>query len=548
MTAGWNYADVWEEIADCLPDEVAAMHGPVVLTWRELDERADGVAGALLDAGLRRQDKVAQYMRNRPEYIESMFAAFKAALVPVNTNFRYGDDELSYLWDDSDTAAVVFDAEFTETCDRLRRRLPAVRAWLFVGPAADCPDWAIDYGGAAGSVRAGGPGGRVRPRWGRSGEDLNLLYTGGTTGLPKGVMWRQHDFFLMIEQQYGRQPPEEPDSGAYLSRLSGPGPRVLPAPPLMHGTACWFAMAAMSAGGSVVTLTEPRFDPRELLETVVSRRVKGVCIVGDAFAKPLLAELDSDPERFDLGHVRLVMSSGAMLSRTSKARLSHYAPKARIVDGLGSSESGSLGTAVTTPGHVGETGRFRLGPTVRVLDPDGNDVAPGTAEPGRLAIGGHLPLGYYNDPEKTAATFLTVGGHRYAVAGDFALVGADGSITLLGRGSTCINTAGEKVFPEEVEEVLKTAGAVRDAAVVGLPDDRFGEAVVALVELEGGAPFDETGLIAHTREHIAAFKAPRRIVAVQRIDRLPNGKMDYPAMKAVAGAALGGAARGVPGS
>jgi acyl-CoA synthetase (AMP-forming)/AMP-acid ligase II len=298
-------------------------------------------------------------------------------------------------------------------------------------------------------------------------------------------------------------------------------------------------MAAMSAGGSVVTLTASHFDAQELLETIVTRRVKGVCIVGDAFAKPILAVLDADPGRFDLGHLRLIMSSGAMLSRASKERLSSYARNARVVDGLGSSESGSLGTAVTTPGKVGETARFHLGPDVRVLDAGNKDVAPGSPEAGRIAIGGHLPLGYYKDPAKTAATFVTVDGRRYAVAGDFAKVSADGSIVLLGRGSSCINTAGEKVYPEEVEEVLKTVGAVRDAAVVGVPDERFGEAVVALVEMEGDVALDEAGLMAHTRSSLAGFKVPRRIITVERVERLPNGKMDYTAMKAAARAALG---------
>ncbi len=228
-----------------------------------------------------------------------------------------------------------------------------------------------------------------------------------------------------------------------------------------------------------------------------------------------------------------------MLSRTSKERLSAYVPGARIVDGLGSSESGSLGTAVTKSGTVGETARFQLGPNVRVLDADNRDVVPGSSEPGRLAIGGHLPVGYYKDPVKTAATFITVDGRRYAVAGDFASVGADGSITLLGRGSGCINTGGEKVYPEEVEEALKTAATVRDAAVVGLPDDRFGEAVVALVEMEGEAALDEAALMAHTRSSLAGFKVPRRIISVARVERLPNGKMDYTAMKAAARTALG---------
>jgi 3-oxocholest-4-en-26-oate---CoA ligase len=536
-TGGWNYADVWEAIADRFPDEPASIHGQRRRTWRQFDERADGIAATLLGAGLGQQDKVAQFMRNRPEYLESMFAAFKAALVPVNTNYRYGDDELAYLWEDSDTAAVVFDAEFTETCDRLRSRLPGIRSWIRVGSQVDCPGWAVDYEQAAtGNRRADGR--RTRPAWGRSGDDLNLVYTGGTTGMPKGVMWPQHDFFLMIETQYGRTPPEEADVDGYLSRIAKPGPRVLPAPPLMHGTACWFSMAALSAAGCVVTLPAAHLDARELLDAVVEHQVKGVCIVGDAFARPILDELDANPGRFDLGHVRLLMSSGAMLSERSKERLISHAPRARLVDGLGSSESGSLGTAVTTSAEAARTARFRLSPQVRVVDEDGRDVVPGSASPGRLAVGGHLPRGYYNDPEKTASTFVTLEGRRHVIAGDFALVGVDGTITLLGRGSGCINTAGEKVYPEEVEEALKSAAGVRDAAVVGVADPRFGEVVVAVVELDGSAPFDGASLIAHTKKHLAAYKAPKHVIVAPSVARHANGKMDYPAMKELANATL----------
>lgn len=532
-TAEWNYADVWEHLADRFGSDPALLHGGEVRTWADFDRRADGVAAALLGAGLTRQDKFAQYCRNRPEYLESMFAAFKASIVPVNTNFRYGPEELAYLWEDSETSAVVFDAEFTETCDQLRQELPAIRLWLRVGDPAGCPSWAVTYEEAAGSAA-----GRVRAPWGRGGGDLNLLYTGGTTGMPKGVMWAQHDFFLMIEHQYGRTPPEQADLEGYLGRIVKPGPRVLPGPPLMHGTACWFSMAALSAAGSVVTLTSPHFDAVELLDTVVETQAKGLCIVGDPFAKPILAALDSSPGRWDLGHVRLIMSSGAMLSRESKERLLRHAPGARLVDGLGSSESGSLGTAVAEREGEATTARFRLSANVRVVDDEGNDVVPGSGVAGRLAVGGHLPLGYYRDPEKTASTFLTLGGRRYVVAGDWATVDEDGVITLLGRGSGCINTAGEKVYPEEVEEVLKAAPGVHDASVVGVPDERFGEAVVALVELDPGTVFDEAGLIAHTKAHLAGYKAPKTIVRVAKVARHANGKMDYASMKKAAVARL----------
>jgi acyl-CoA synthetase (AMP-forming)/AMP-acid ligase II len=342
----------------------------------------------------------------------------------------------------------------------------------------------------------------------------------------------------MIETQYGRRPAEEADVQGYLARIDKAGPRVLPAPPLMHGTACWFAMAALSAAGSVVTLTGTHLDARELLDAVVEQRVKGICIVGDAFAHPILAELDASPGRWDLSHVRLIMSSGAMLSERSKEKLISYAPRARLVDGLGSSESGSLGTAVTTPDEAPRTARFRLSPQVRIVDEDGRDVAPGSASPGRLAVGGHLPVGYYKDPEKTAATFVTLDGRRHVIAGDFALVGADGTITLLGRGSGCINTAGEKVYPEEVEEVLKSAPGVRDAAVVGVSDPRFGEAVVAVVAPDGSTPLDGAALIEHAKAHLAAYKAPKHVIIAPAIARLANGKMDYPAMKELARSAL----------
>jgi acyl-CoA synthetase (AMP-forming)/AMP-acid ligase II len=527
--AEWNYADVWEAVADRFADEPALVHGDRVVSWRAFDDRADGVAAALLGAGLSQQDKVAQYMRNRPEYMESMFAAFKAGLVPVNTNFRYGDEELTYLWSNSDSAAVVFDAEFTDVCARLRAALPGVRCWLRVGGDDAGPDWAVPYEEAASTH----PGRGVAP-WGRSGDDLYLLYTGGTTGMPKGVMWRQDDLFHMLEAQQPRPATDAADPAAFVGGLTRPGMRALPAPPLMHGTACWFAMPFLCRAGAVVTLTAASLDAVELLDTVVRERVMAVCIVGEAFARPLLKELEAEPERWDLSNLRAVVSSGAMLSQDSKRRLLRFAPKAQIIDGLGTSESGSLATTVTSEDSKDATARFKLSPNARVVDESGHDVVPGSGQPGRLAVGGHLPLGYYGDPEKTAATFVELEGKRYVIAGDWAEVDEDGVITLLGRGSSCINTAGEKVYPEEVEEVLKEADGVRDAAVVGVPDERFGERVVALVEPDSGRELDESALIAHVKQRLAGYKAPRQVFTMASLERGPNGKLDHRRLKAIA--------------
>jgi acyl-CoA synthetase (AMP-forming)/AMP-acid ligase II len=531
---GWNYADVWEEIAQQLPEATAQVCGDRRFTWTEFDRRADGVAAALLDAGLGHQDKVAQYLYNGPEYIESMFAAFKAGLVPVNTNYRYADDELLYLWDNADTAAIVVHADLGDRAARLRDRLPDVKLWLWVD-APDgmaCPDWAVPYEEVAG---ASGPR-RVRGPWGRSGDDLTLLYTGGTTGLPKGVMWPQHEIFQMLERTNSRVLPDPPDAVALAATNTKPGPRFLPAPPLMHGSAQWFAFPVLNRGGSIITVPDRRFDATALLDTLAAERATGVGIVGDAFARPLLDLLDAHPGRWDLSALRVVLTSGAMMSADVKRRLLLHLDNATLIDGLGTSESGGLGQSSVDRKSLeaggAATAEFKVNESTRVVDDDGRDVVPGSGQRGRLAVAGFVPVGYYKDPEKTASTFVELDGRRHVIAGDWAEVSADGTITLLGRGSGCINTGGEKVYPEEVEEALKTHTTVVDAGVIGLPDERFGETIAAVVELVPGAALDADALREHVRSVLAGYKVPRSVVAIDTLGRLPNGKMDYPRLRA----------------
>jgi 3-oxocholest-4-en-26-oate---CoA ligase len=312
---GWNFADVWEVIAEQLPDATAQVHGQRRITWAEFDRRADGVARALLDAGLQQQDKVAQYLYNAPEYLESLFAAYKAGMVPVNTNYRYGDDELLYLWDNADAAAVVFHGTFTERIEVIRDRLPDVRLWLWVDDGAGgCPEWAHPYEQVAASASD-----RVVAPWGRSDDDLYLLYTGGTTGQPKGVMWRQGDLFAVLNSSATVQyDGEEGDLDVVRRTLQQPGPVHLPACPLMHGTAAFTSFAMLSVGGSVVTLTNRSFDVVELLDTIEAEGVNSMAIVGDAFAKPMLRALDAEPDRWDISSLFVVVSSGVMWSEDTK--------------------------------------------------------------------------------------------------------------------------------------------------------------------------------------------------------------------------------------
>jgi acyl-CoA synthetase (AMP-forming)/AMP-acid ligase II len=521
----WNLADVWEVVADTVPHAPALIHGEKRVSWAEFDRRANAVAKGLLGFGVGRQDKVAHYLYNGTEYLESTFAMFKIGLVPVNTNYRYTDDELVYLWDNADAVAVIFHGTFVDRIEGLRQRVPGVKTWLWVDDdSGPCPEWATPYESLA-IVETD----RVAAPWGRSGDDLLMLYTGGTTGMPKGVMWRQDDLFSRINAGNMLRVPEDGGLEGIRKAIVGAGPRIVPACPLMHGTGLFTSIGSLNVGGCVVTLTDRRFDPVELLDTIDRDSVNVIAIVGDAFAKPILAALDKEPGRWKLSTLLAMISSGVMFSEESKRALLRHHPTMMLIDAFSSSEALGMGASVSSGSSTEHTAHFTLGPDVRVLDPETHkNVIPGSGEIGVLALGGRNPVGYYKDEQKSAQTFKEIDGVRYSIPGDFATVDADGSIQLLGRGSVVINTGGEKVFPEEVEEALKTHPSVRDAVAVAIPDQRFGEAVAAVVELKPDiAKPSEQELVDHVKARLAGFKAPKRVRFVPSIERSPAGKIDY---------------------
>ncbi len=534
----WNYADVWETVADVQPTAVALTQGGRNLTWDEFDRGADGVAQFLLDLGVARQDKVAVYLYNSPEYLQATFAAMKAGLVPVNTNYRYGDDELSYLWDNADAVAVVFHGTFTERIERILDRAPAVKGWLWVDDGSGpCPDWATPYEDAAKSAI-----GRVRAPWGRSGDDLYMLYTGGTTGMPKGVMWRQDDLFARLIDGGVRH--YDVDGGLEGARAALEASPIeltlLPACPLMHGTGAFTANTVLAEGGRVCLLEGRKYDPVEMLDTIAREKVNAVVIVGDPFSAPLLVVLDEHPGEWDLSSLVMIISSGAMWSEPVKERLLGHHSAMILADSFGSSEAVGMGMSVSGGGAAAKTASFTLGPDVKVLTEDGRPVAPGSGEVGVLALAGRSPIGYYKDEEKSQHTFKDIDGVHYSIPGDYAQVDADGTIHLLGRGSVCINSGGEKIFPEEVEEALKTHEAVHDAVVVGIPHPTYGEQIVAVVEpVDGSEVPSEAELIGHVKERLAHYKAPRRVRCVVTIGRAPNGKVDYKRHRAESADELG---------
>jgi len=531
-----NFADVWERVARVKADVPAVVQGERVVLWRDLDARADGVAAALVAAGLPRQAKVALYLYNCPEYVEAQYAAYKGSYVPVNTNYRYLEDELVYLWTNADVEAVVFHGSFGERIERLRHRVPGVRVWLWVDDdAGDCPAWATPYEKAAAS------GATLDAPWDRSPDDLCLIYTGGTTGLPKGVMWAQGDYFLVFNTALGNLYPDDVTLDQVPDVVARPMPVVMAATPLMHGNGLSVLHSSLLCGGTMVLLPSRSFDAEELLDELARHRVFSVTVAGDVFIRPMLDALGREPGRWDLSTLRYITSSGAMWSAAAKRELLSHLPRVKLVDGLASTEGAAFADSVSTADAVSETGSFKLTERAVVLDDAGDPVVPGSGTVGRLCSKGVLPLGYYKDPERTAATFPVINGVRYAVTGDYATVSGDGTIHLLGRGSVCINTGGEKVYPEEVEEVVKEHPSVADAVVVGVPDPRFGESVVAVVEAAPGATLDAEAVIAYAKSKLAGYKAPRSLMVVESIERTPSGKVDYRRLKDLAGERLGAA-------
>ena len=537
----YNLADIWEAVSDRVGDRVAIVCDGRELTYAQLEDRSTRLAHAFAAAGIGAGDHVGLYLLNGPEYLEAMIAAFKIRAVPVNINYRYVEGELRYLFDDADLVALVAHRQFADRIAAVASDVPRMKTCFSVaergidGSGADVapvPDGSVDYeeaiAGASGE-RDFGP---------RSGEDRYVIYTGGTTGMPKGVVWRQEDaFFACIG---GGDPMRL--SGAVgapdevLDRIIDFDFVAFPLAPLMHAAAQWTSLSWLFCGARVV-LHPGSFDALATWRAVEEHKVSTLIVVGDAMVRPLVDAWDEHGP-FDTSTLFALGSGGAPLTAALKDRLMEILPTTMVTDGFGSSETGAQGSQRLQPGErSGGATRFSpMSAATTVLADDLTVVEPGSGVVGRVALSGRIPVGYYNDPEKTAATFVEVDGQRWVVTGDMATVDADGIITLLGRGSGSINTGGEKVYPEEVEAALKSHPAVYDVLVVGVPDDRFGERVCAVVQPVAGRSEPPTldELAAHCRAELAGYKVPRELVIVDAVVRSPVGKADYRWAKAAA--------------
>lgn len=525
----WNFADLLESVIDAIGERTAlvvpnAHGGRRSFTYFEMEARINRLAHALAAHGVGPGDKVGVYGYNGNEWVEAQWAAWKLRAVPINVNYRYVEGELSYLIDNADMVALVHAAEFVPRIANVQGSCPTLRtcfAWADGSEVDLAQCGAVDYEealAAASPERDFGP---------RTDDDLYILYTGGTTGMPKGVMWRHEDFFkatlgpiLSITGEPITEESQLAERAAAATPLVG-----FPVAPLMHGAAQWTSMTTLLGGNTMVLSAARRMDPDEVWQIVSDEHVVTMNVVGDAQVRPLLDALADHGDRFDLSSLFLIGSGGAILSPAVKAAAAELIPNVLLLDALGASETGFQGPSSGADEHGRP--RFTFGDHTIVIDDDGNPTTPGDGVVGRLARRGHIPLGYYKDEQKTAETFPVINGERWVVPGDMAVAEADGTITLLGRGSVSINSGGEKIFPEEVELVLKGHPDIFDAVVVGVPDERWGERVAAVVVPRGDRRPSVEEVAEFGRSQIASYKLPKDLVWVDEMVRSPSGKADY---------------------
>jgi len=520
-----NIADLAEHAIDAVPDRVALISGDEQLTYAELEDKANRLAHYLIDHGVKKDDKVGLYCRNRIEIVIGMLGIVKAGAILVNINFRYVEGELKYLFENSDMVALIHERRYADRVANVLPETPNVTTVLVVEDGSE--DDYSSYGGVEfeTALAEGAPERDFGPR---SEDDIYLLYTGGTTGFPKGVMWRHEDIYRVLfggtDFATGEPIKDEYD----LSKQAAENAPMIryPIPPMIHGatqSATWMALFS----GQTVVLA-PEFDADEVWKAIHEHKVNLLFFTGDAMARPLLDALEANQDSYDLSSLFLLASTAALFSTSLKEKFLELLPDRIITDSIGSSETGFGGTSVVAKGqsHTGGP-RVTIDKNTKVLDEDGNEVKPGSGVRGIIAKCGHIPVGYFKDEKKTAETFKTFNGVRYAIPGDFAEVEADGTVTMLGRGSVSINSGGEKIYPEEVEAALKGHPDVFDALVVGVPDERFGQHVAAVVHPREGTRPTLAELDAFVRTEIAGYKVPRSLWLVDGIKRSPAGKPDY---------------------
>jgi acyl-CoA synthetase (AMP-forming)/AMP-acid ligase II len=536
MSMHYNFADLFELAADKVPDRTALIDHRRRISYRELDERANRFAHSLRAAGVKPGDHVGIDAMNCIEWPEAAVALYKLRAVPVNVNFRYVEEELRYLFENSDMVGIVYQREFGPMIAKARDAQPLLTRFWRIDDGTDADDHELDPVDFEHAMAAGSPE-RDWPE--RSDDDIYLLYTGGTTGMPKGVVWRQEDVYFALGggiDVFTNLKVTDPRTASERIDPATPALVSHPIPPLMHGAGQFSTFRMLFEGGTVVY--RPRFDPEDVWRTIERERVNVIGVTGDAMARPLADTLETMLGQVDVSSLISFGSTAAIFSQTVKEQLrSLLGANVVITDAIGSTETGMNGIRVVQDGDAPKEGITTVlaSADTTVLDDDLRPLEPGSGNVGRLARGGNIPLGYYRDPEKTAATFVSdVDGRRWSIPGDFATIEADGRITLLGRGSVSINSGGEKIYPEEVEGALKAHPDVFDVLVVGLPDERWGERVTAMVQARPGrTPALET-LVEHCRTRIASYKIPRRLFLIDTVPRLPNGKPDYPRAKAAA--------------